>query len=160
MNDFQRLYLMQAQSDWKIFQLLREEPICHRLHYLQMSTEKLAKAYFWKNSGGAALGHAAFVKFIRSISTRRRVAERLGFTNAVGFVEWINDVSDLAYELERLAPALAGEGPNPEYPWPRSGPRHAPIDHDFQAWRHFQTPSGACLWRLIDQCLSHFDDWF
>jgi hypothetical protein len=132
MNESQQLYLTQAQSDWKVFHLLRDQPVCHRLHYLQMCTEKLAKAYFWRGPGGQAIGHAAFVKFIRSIATRRRIAERLGFTNPTSFAEWIKDVSDLAYELERLAPALAGDGPNPEYSWPRSEPRHSPVTHDFQ----------------------------
>ncbi|MEO6812140.1 MAG: hypothetical protein ABI353_23775 [Isosphaeraceae bacterium] len=160
MNEQQRLYLVQARSDWSIFLMLKNQPVCHRLHYLQMSTEKLAKAYFWKNSGAAALGHASFVKFIRSIATKRQVVTKLGFMNLESFGEWIKDVSDLAYELERLAPALANDGPNPEYPWPRREPRHAPIEHDFQAWRHFGTANGQHLRRLIEQALANFDAWF
>lgn len=62
MNEKQRLYLVQAQSDWNVYQFLKSQPICHRLHYFQMCTEKLAKAYFWKNPGAGNLGHAAFVE--------------------------------------------------------------------------------------------------
>lgn len=46
MNEQQRLYLVQARSDRDILKLLSSQPICHQLHYLQMLTEKLAKAYF------------------------------------------------------------------------------------------------------------------
>ena len=112
------------------------------LHYLQMLTEKLAKAYFWRGPGAEDLGHAAFVKFIRSIATSRRVAEGIGYTSMISFREWIAEVSDLAYELERLAPALAANGPNPEYPWPRAMPEHTPAEHDFVFWRHFRSRNG------------------
>jgi hypothetical protein len=160
MNEQQRLYLVQARSDWKVFKLLKAQDTCHRLHYFQMCAEKLAKAFFWKAGSNAGLGHAAFVKFIRSITTNRKVAERLGYANKSSFREWIKDVSELAYELERLAPALANDGPNPEYPWPRELPQHAPVEHDFQAWRRLNTPNGRCLWRLIDETLENFEEWF
>jgi hypothetical protein len=160
MNEKQRLYLVQARSDWQVYRLLKSQPNCHRLHYFQMCTEKLAKAYFWKSPGAGNLGHAAFVKFVRAMATRPKVASKLGFDNTVSFGEWIKDVSDLAYELERLAPALAGDGPNPEYPWPRHNPAHAPVEHDFQAWRHMQSANGRCLWLMIDKVLEDFDQWF
>jgi hypothetical protein len=160
MNEKQRLHLVQARSDWKIYQLLKSQPICHRLHYFQMCTEKLAKAYFWKNPGAGNLGHAAFVKFVRAMATKPKVASKLGFDDTVSFREWIKDASDLAYELERLAPALAGDGPNPDYPWPRHNPEHAPVEHDFQAWRHMQSANGHSLWIMIDKVLESFDEWF
>lgn len=125
-----------------------------------MCTEKLAKAYFWKGTAAGKLGHAAFVKFVRSIGTNRKVAEKIGFENQTSFREWIKDISALAYELERLAPQLANDGPNPEYPWPRQKPVYTPIEYDFEAWKHFQTPHGHCLWRMIDKVLDHFDEWF
>ena len=87
MNEQQRLYLVQARSDWQIFQLLdsRTDPLCHRLHYLQMVTEKVAKAYFWRDPSAANLGHAAFGRFLRAIATNRRVADELGFRSGAGF---------------------------------------------------------------------------
>ena len=159
MNEQQRLYLVQAKSDWAVFLLLKPQPVCHRLHYLQMCTEKLAKAYFWRRPDAGDLGHVAFVKFVRAISTNRKVAEKLGFDDKVSFREWIKDVSDLAYELERLAPALSGPGPNPEYPWPRKKPQHAPVEYDFEAWQHFQTANGRCLWRMLEKVLENFEAW-
>jgi len=160
MNEQQRLYLVQARSDWQVFELLKTQPVCHRLHYFQMCVEKLAKAYFWKHSGASKLGHAAFVKFIRSIATNRKVAGQLGFPNTVSFGEWIKDLSDLVYELERLAPALAFDAQNPEYPWPRSKPMYAPVEHEFVAWQRLQSSSGHHLRIMIGKLLENFDAWF
>lgn len=125
-----------------------------------MATEKLAKAYFWRGPGAESLGHAAFVRFLRAIATNRRIAEGIGFTDMTGFREWIKDVSDLAYELERLAPALAANGPNPEYPWPRGLPRYAPVEHHFAFWGNFRSRSGFTLRRMLDLVLMNFEAWF
>jgi len=40
-------FLAQAKSDWQIYEHLEKTSFskCHALHYLQMATEKLAKAY-------------------------------------------------------------------------------------------------------------------
>ena len=43
MNEQQRLYLVQARSEWGIFQLLKRQAVCHRLHYLQMVTDWSSK---------------------------------------------------------------------------------------------------------------------
>ena len=160
MNEQQRLYLAQARSDWQVFTLLEDQPVCHRLHYLQMCMEKLGKAYFWKGAGAANLGHNAFVKFVRAISRNRTIAAGLGFARLDSFGEWIDYVSRLAHELERLAPALAGDGPNPEYPWPRDAPTVTPVEHDFAAWRHFQTRNGHHLRRMMELALSQFERLF
>lgn len=45
----QEAFLAQASSDYEVFRILldfdrADVPACHPLHYLQMSTEKLAKA--------------------------------------------------------------------------------------------------------------------
>ncbi|MCA9157918.1 MAG: hypothetical protein KDA72_06300 [Planctomycetales bacterium] len=48
MNSYQLVWWQQAQSDHQTFLLARRQGIaqCHSLHYLQMVTEKIAKAYF------------------------------------------------------------------------------------------------------------------
>ncbi|AGA25005.1 hypothetical protein [Singulisphaera acidiphila] len=160
MNERQRLYLIQARSDREVLQLLASQPACHQLLYLQMLTEKLAKAYFWRTPGAKALGHAAFVRFIRAIATNRRVAEGIGFRDLTRFGEWIADISDIAYELERLAPALAADGPNTEYPWPRASPEHASVEHDFAFSRRLRSRNGFNLLRMLDLLLENFENWF
>ena len=51
MTEYQRLFLVQARTDFVVFELLRalpHLPACQALHYLQMSTELLGKAHAWK----------------------------------------------------------------------------------------------------------------
>ena len=64
--DWRSAYLEQAKSDFTMFQVIQDAPLCHRLHYLQMATEKLAKG-FLTPPGGARYGktHDAFVRFLR-----------------------------------------------------------------------------------------------
>jgi hypothetical protein len=97
---------------------------------------------------------------VRAIATNRRVAELIGFPDIVSFREWCDDVSSLAYALERLAPAIANDGPNPEYPWPRAEPRYAPVEHRFEEWEELCTRNGHCLWRMVQQILAHFERLF
>lgn len=123
-------------------------------------TEKVTKAYFWRDPGAVNLGHAAFVRFVRAIATNQRVAAELGFRDRIGFREWVAEVSELAYELERLAPALSGDGPNPEYPWPRTTPEHTPVEHDFAFWQRFRSRNGFTLRRMLDMVLGQFESWF
>jgi hypothetical protein len=84
MNSYQKVWWKQAKSDHDAFLLIRRQGIaqCHLLHYLQMVTEKIAKAYFWRSG----------------------------------------------------TPALASNGPNPEYPWPHAQPQIAPVGHNFPIW--------------------------
>ena len=65
MNPYQRLFLIQAKADMVVFDRFRKDstlPACHALHYLQMATELLGKAYAWKN-GPRTNTHRAFVGF-------------------------------------------------------------------------------------------------
>jgi len=46
MTEHQRLFLVQARTDFAVFELFRRDvkwPSCHALHYLQMATELLGK---------------------------------------------------------------------------------------------------------------------
>jgi hypothetical protein len=134
MNPYQHLWWEQARSDHGVLLLLRRHGVapCQQLHYLQMVTEKLGKAYFWRSGTPPKKSHASFVKFLQALDDRpnpdlTRIANLLGFGRADDFENWIPTVTPLAYGLERLAPALAGDnGPNPEYPWPRLLPAHIP----------------------------------
>ena len=130
MNNSQRLWWEQAKSDHAAFVVLRRQPgvaDCHPLHYLQMVTEKLAKAYFWRIGSPPPKHHAGFVQFLRFFgqippTDRNRIATLFGFNRFVDLQRWISSTIPIAYALERLAPALANDGPNPEYPWPHARP--------------------------------------
>ena len=133
MNDYQRCWWEQARSDHAVLVLLRRRNAasCHQLHYLQMTTEKLSKAYFWRSGDPPKKSHIGFATFMRrlqqvSAPQRQQIADIFGFSRFAGFQSWSYNAMPLVYGLERLAPALAGDGPNPEYPWPQDAPQHVP----------------------------------
>ena len=52
MTEHQRLFLVQAKTDYSVFNLRRKQPElpdCHLLHYMQMATELFGKAWAWKH---------------------------------------------------------------------------------------------------------------
>ena len=164
-NPPQRLWWEQACSDHAILGLLRVNNAapCHQLHYLQMVSEKLAKAHSWSGGQPPAKSHRGFVSFLRAIrnrsrSDRLRIASLLGSRGIKQFDSDIDRVLPLAHALQQLAPALAGDhGPNPEYPWPTAWPTHAPASHRFDVWDQLNdTADGRSLLRLIDHAVPTF----
>lgn len=153
MNAQQRLFLTQAKSDFAVFELLRKQatlPECHALDYLQMTTEMLGKAHAW-GSGPNPGTHRAIVRFLRSLSTNRMAQQQLGYEGKnQAWSLRIRSSIPLAERIEDLAPALAQEGPNPEYPWPRVDPQTAPAEHRFGIWEHLRdTPKGRQFLELL-----------
>jgi hypothetical protein len=161
MNEQQRVYYAQATTDYEMFRELSDKPVCHRLHYLQMCTEKLAKAYFKQNiNTNVQASHAWFVPFMRAIQMDSRVRNSFGYRHDASFIGYIRSLMPLAYAVERMAPNLAGEGPNPEYPFPRSNPTIAPIEYDFQLWHDIQERAGKILLDFIRRAFERFPVWF
>lgn len=137
MNEHQRLFLVQARTDFTVFEMFRKEtkfPICHALHYLQMATELLGKAHAWKH-GPKKRTHRAFVPFLRSLTTNRQAQQQLGYQGQnASWESLIHKSTSLAQRIENLAPDLARDGPNPEYPWPPDNPATTPAEHSFSIW--------------------------
>jgi hypothetical protein len=103
------------------------------------------------------------VKFLQALNDRRdpdrtRIAELHGFGRSDDFESWISTITPLAYDLERLAPALAGDnGPNPEYPWPRTEPINAPVSFEFEVWKQLtDSGRGRQLLKVIDDAVLEF----
>jgi hypothetical protein len=147
MTDQQRLFLVQAHSDFTVFDLLKTNaslPACHALHYLQMATELLGKAHAWRQGNPGKKTHRAFVRFLRSLSTNRRAQKRLGFDgHNAQWRQIIRKSALLAKRIEDLAPALAVDGPNSEYPWPAADPLFAPAEYDFELWKELAETDGG-----------------
>ncbi|MGO8751711.1 MAG: hypothetical protein ACLQNE_37695 [Thermoguttaceae bacterium] len=140
MTEYQRLFLVQSRTDYAVFELLRRQHLrdCHLLHYLQMATELLGKAYAWKH-GPRTSTHRAFVGFLRSLSTNRKAQNELGYQGRnENWGHMIRKSIPLAERIEDLAPTIARDAPNPEYPWPRDAPQVAPVEHNFQIWQELQ----------------------
>jgi hypothetical protein len=166
MNSFQQVWWQQAKSDHEAFLLIRGEGIarCHSLHYLQMATEKIAKAYFWRSGSPPPQKHTGFPTFLRFLgqiraSDRDRIAELFTFKRYVDFQNWIRGVIPIAHDIEHLAPALANNGPNPEYPWPHAQPEFAPANHDFAIWPTLTSGRGRDLMRVIHIAVDRFPDY-
>ena len=164
MNSYQELWWRQAQSDQTVLVSLRRNgaAACHQLHYLQMVTEKLAKAYFWESGNPPRRTHAVLVQFLRSLggvpqSKRQRITDALGFGRFDDLQNWLREVLPLAYELQKLAPNLAQDGPNPEYPWQQVAPQFAPVSFEFDLWTKLTNSGrGRQLMQVIRRAVDRF----
>lgn len=146
MTEHQRLFLAQARADFVVFRLLQaraELPTCHALHYLQMATELLGKAHAWRQAP-QPMTHVAFVPFLRSLLSNRRAQKELGFEKRnEPWKRLIQASVPLGKRVEDLAPTLAVDRPNPEYPWARLDPANAPAEFTFEVWRELQESSAG-----------------
>ncbi len=134
-------YLTQARSDHRLLGNLgkrgKDVEYCHRLHYLQMATEKLAKAILTPRGGTdpAQTSHVMFVRMLQTLKRNRRLRRLLGYGRATAaFTNYIDSLLDLAARVEQLSPDQAGfTRPNPEYPWRSHGSQAvlAPVEYDF-----------------------------
>ena len=164
MNRYQELWWQQAQSDHAVLVLLRRQGAspCHQLHYLQMVVEKLGKARFWRSGKPPDKNHAFFVEFLRSLggvpqSRREQLAGVFAFARFEDLQSWIRAILPLAYDLERLAPTLREDGPNPEYPWPHAAPEHVPATFEFDLWTQLtKSGRGRQLMQVIDVAIDKF----
>ena len=168
MNSYQQLWWEQTQSDHSVLLLLRHQgaAACHQLHYLQMVTEKLGKAYFWRTGNPPPKSHVSFVRFLQALDNRKqsdveRIAKLLGFGAVSQFEQWISTITPLAHALERLAPALAGDhSENPEYPWPQLSPTHTPVSHPFPIWKELtESGRGRQFLKIIDAAVKQFPNY-
>ncbi|MDA0832260.1 MAG: hypothetical protein O2955_00240 [Planctomycetota bacterium] len=168
MNEYQQLWWQQVKSDFAIWRLLRQNRTdpCHQLHYLQMVTEKISKAYLWRSGRTPTRTHVGFVDFFRSLTDRSkttaertRIAEIFGFKKYDQFQRCMFKLTPLLRELEQLAPALAGDGPNPEYPWPHQKPKYSPATYHFPVWtKLMESAQGRSLCKFVDTAVGRFSE--
>ena len=128
-----------------------------------MATEKIAKAYFWRAGHPPPRGHAGFVQFLRFLGQARhddrlRVANLFGYKRFADFQRWLRDALPIAYELQRMAPALAADGENPVYPWPHQRPQFAPATYDFPVWHEIRSVRGRALMRFVEAAINRFEE--
>jgi hypothetical protein len=107
---WQLAFLKQARSDWETYQRIDDPtwPTCHRLHFLQMATEKLAKALLVADDvplDKITHTHAAFVKFMRVARKNHNLQKELGMTYPQ-IIAHFNRLLPIAREIEMLAPTL------------------------------------------------------
>jgi hypothetical protein len=153
MKEEQRLFLVQAKSAYAVYKLLNADKSlhhCHALHYLQMATELLSKANAWK-SGPIGKSHRALVSFLKGLSSNTKAQKQLGYEGQnQNWTHTIRKITPIAESLQEMAPALANDGPNPEYPWPTDAPTATPVEYTFPIWEELtETSYGRTLISLI-----------
>lgn len=155
-------YLEQARSDWNAYNILQAAPVpnCHALHYLQMTTEKLGKAlllaYGTANLDAVRRTHRTFTRFLQIAARNHGLQRELGMTG-LQLRTHIQQLLPIAYEIERLAPALADDGANVEYPWEAPpGTINVPASYNFPINSTLQLPRGRNLLKLIKVTLDRF----
>jgi hypothetical protein len=119
-------YATQSASDLDVYKRLCKQPglsVCHRLHYLQMHLEKLAKAWLWRSESNVAQAmdvrstHNVIAKVLPMLI--REYWRRVGFAGNVDGAR-LRRIRELCREIDLLAPAIADDGRRPdnsEYPW-------------------------------------------
>ena len=123
--DWRTAYFQQAKSDYEmLLKLLSEEdiPPCQSLHYLQMTTEKLAKGLLTRPGGSHyPKTHDAFARFVKKYARLNPDLQRAcGCVNVSQYTAYLDGLRDLAQKIEDLSPD-GGDHPNPEYPWEQNG---------------------------------------
>lgn len=131
-----RAFASQALADLTTRDLLASQsaPKCHRLHFLQMSAEKLCKAFLIQANGFDSLAykHCLVAKTLPLVL--RRVLES-SKQNSHQIQTQLRSIRHLSREIELLSPSCDSNGGRPdnvEYPWTDElGEVHFPADHPF-----------------------------
>lgn len=161
---FAEAFIAQARSDWGVQRLLAERKdvaACHRLHYLQMVCEKLAKAYRLRDTKSPVdelvSKHTGFEKFVGAFFAAALRDEYRGRDAQLRGL--ITRARSLAREIEKLAPAIdrLAAPENAEYPWERDDRVIAPCRHPFPALELQREPGGRSFLNLIERALDGFE---
>lgn len=167
MNKAQEPWWKQSHSDWNAYDVMQKIGSfaeCHKLQFLQMASEKISKAYLLRTFQPKR-SHAGFGKFLRllvqssSSVDLQRIAQIHQFNHIQSFEQWIQSVRPLADDLEKLAPALAQDGPNPEYPLPHDAPMNSPAIFDFPILKRLETSEGRSLLRFMKASIERFPEY-
>jgi hypothetical protein len=161
---FAEAFIAQARSDWGIHRLLSEQSDvapCHRLHYLQMACEKLAKAYRLRDTESAVSElvskHTGFEKFVGAFFAVALKDEYRGKDEQLRGL--IRRARALAREIEKLAPAIdrADAPENVEYPWEQNDRVIAPCSYTFPSIELQRDAGGRAFLNLIERALNDYE---
>jgi len=157
-------YHRQARSDWRLFRELfarPDHPRCHALQHLQMATEKLGKAYRFRDTDTPAARlrseHGGFSKFLMMFIKRPEL-ESLVTEPAVR--SHLSTLPALGREVERLTPSIDGENhpQNAEYPWRSGDLVVAAVDYSFPNLSFLHERRGLAFLKVVHLALERFED--
>jgi len=155
-------YAEQSRSDFAVYSIhLQEAAECHRLHYLQMACEKIAKAYRLRDlvsfNPEDLYSHVVFSKFITGFLKSKLVRRRYVSQDAKRR-EVERYARSLAAEIEKLAPAVDRERTpaNVEYPWTAGAAVFVPCRHDYPLSHRLREQSGRDFLKLIEIAIENY----
>ncbi len=103
-------FFLQARNDYAIFREFKgrsDVAMCQKLHYLQMASEKLAKAFLCPMTGETPppVQHKILVRFLRLSKGRPEIRRQLGYTQDYrAYCSYVDSLLDIAQRIEDLAP--------------------------------------------------------
>jgi len=104
--------------------------------------------------------HKAFSRFLQLAARHPALSHQFEMSPRQ-FLEYVKSLLPLASAIERLAPALAQDGPNPEYPWQESsGIVQIPALYRFPVSIQLEQPKGRKMLRLTQALLEQFEGLF
>ncbi len=162
-HDWRSAFAAQARSDYKLFRRLCQlEGVenCHRIHYLCMVTEKVAKAFLTNGRTQPQTSHYVFTKFLKAANQNRTLRNVCGYKNRLSaFRGYLEGIKKTAQEVENLVPKSDCQAPNPEYPWllrtSKLGHKtivEVPAEYNFKTI-DLKSPKVLKMLRFIEICL-------
>ena len=146
-RQWQHAYAKQAEADLAAFHVLRQStglPPCLPLHCLQMTCEKLSKAYLCSTA-----------KSLPELFLRQRALLKPRSLRSDSAL--LKQIKNLCREIEILAPTVDSQRrpDNCEYPWEDgAGVVVVPADHSFPAWSLHSEAAGQELLKVIPLAIS------
>lgn len=119
-QNWRMAFYLQARSDFNVIVHLnnmQHVEHCHRIHYLQMTTEKMAKAFLATSNQQPKPRHEAFIEFLRTEKLTQRIRPLVKIRASSQYRAYIDSLLSIAERIEQLAPKGRSHQPNPEYPW-------------------------------------------
>lgn len=157
-----RAYAVQSQSDFRVYRdFLQDAEECHRLHYLQMACEKIAKAYRLRDTPNFLeenlYSHVIFSRFILNLLTSPQIKKRYHGQDAK-LQQIERDARRLSREIEKLAPAVDREQTpaNVEYPWVQEQSVFTPCTFSFANLSLLRSQGGLNFLKLIEIAIEDF----
>jgi hypothetical protein len=134
--NWQEAFHAQAHSDWRIYEKLNQDPDaedCHKLHYLLMASEKLAKAHLSAENNPPSTSHLTLKGFLHQCGNNPRFRSYINTkSTSAQFRSYITSMKLVADHLLSLVPTSNTTMMNVEYPWANNhGLVIAPCTHSF-----------------------------
>jgi len=153
----------QSRSDFTVYRIhLQNAEECHRLHYLQMACERIAKAYRLRDTQtlmeADLYSHVVFSRFIQSFLRTQQLKERYRSQDAKRrHIE--RYARGLAEGIEKFAPAVGREQTpaNAEYPWINGRVVSVPTHYHYPVTAELAALAGQNFLGLIETVIEDYD---